>query len=403
VSKHIILGDVHLGKSQNIGKPGSAANLNSRIQDQQNLLNWTLEQAINQKAASIIITGDVFEDSRPHPMLIHIFISWLKQCEKSGINVHVIFGNHDIIRTGSVITSALNLVNAVEFPGTIAYKDVATVNYPGLAFVFVPFRDRRMYDADSPEKALALLQSEIDAQVAKIPKTHTKVLVGHLSHAGSIYVGDEIDEMLNELFCPPEMFNDFDYVWMGHIHKPQVLNQSKPFLAHIGSMDRSDFSKSELDHDKIIVVLDTDDPNFYKEIIIPTRPLRKIEISVTSDKDTTDFVINYLHDYNNENSLKDAVVRLEIELDGQETPNVDRDKVLKFIYSQLKAHYVCNFSESRTISVVGISSQTIFDNNMSIPSAIDSFVSSIITEPDEDKAEIKKLANECYEDLKAKK
>ena len=40
MGKVILLGDPHLGKGTGIGKTGIGSNLNSRIADQLNLLDW---------------------------------------------------------------------------------------------------------------------------------------------------------------------------------------------------------------------------------------------------------------------------------------------------------------------------------------------------------------------------
>jgi hypothetical protein len=52
----IILGDVHLGKSVAIGKTGIGANLNSRVVDQTNLLDWTLDQASVLMISLLLVT-----------------------------------------------------------------------------------------------------------------------------------------------------------------------------------------------------------------------------------------------------------------------------------------------------------------------------------------------------------
>jgi len=52
-----------LGKSILIGRVGVGASLNSRITTL-NLLEWTLDRAIESEIDDIIITGDVFEESK---------------------------------------------------------------------------------------------------------------------------------------------------------------------------------------------------------------------------------------------------------------------------------------------------------------------------------------------------
>src|SRR5271154_3722195 len=101
----IILGDPYIGKNTSQGKAGIGATLNSRIVDQLNLLDWTLERAIEYHVDHIIITGDVFEDPKPLPSLITHFIAWLKKCQVYDIHIHIIMGNHDVFRNGFVYNS----------------------------------------------------------------------------------------------------------------------------------------------------------------------------------------------------------------------------------------------------------------------------------------------------------
>src|SRR5690606_6677210 len=193
MSKFLILGDPHLGKGLSIGK--TINNFNSRIQDQINLLDWVYDTALENKVKSIIVTGDVYQEPRPHPLIIKIFMTWLMKCVKNKIDVHIIAGNHDIIRTGSNSTSALDIVPVLDFPNLKVYKKVKTINYEedNISFVLVPYRDRIMYDANTITEAKQMLINEI--KDGSSPTCDFKVCVGHVAIDGSLYVGDEIDNV----------------------------------------------------------------------------------------------------------------------------------------------------------------------------------------------------------------
>ncbi len=62
MSLSLILGDVHLGGSMSIGRVGIGSVLNSRLADQQHLLDWTLDYSIDKNISTIILTGDIFDD-----------------------------------------------------------------------------------------------------------------------------------------------------------------------------------------------------------------------------------------------------------------------------------------------------------------------------------------------------
>lgn len=343
----LILGDPHIGKSLGLGKTAIGAALNSRVVDQINLLNWVLERAIDKLVSDIIITGDVFEEPKPSPALISVLIDWLKKCAANKIKVHIIVGNHDILRTGHYYTSALDIITACELENIFVYNSMSTIIINSTAFTLLPFRDRKSFNnVSSNAEALALLNNQIVYEVSSIPNNLTKVLVGHLALEGSIPVGDEIDDLSNELMCPIKMFKDYDFVWMGHVHKPQVLSEQKPYAAHIGSMDISNYG--EIEHKKNIIIYDVENNSFSHEVL-PTRQLKKIVVNVPKDvADTTKFIIDEL---NSRDSLEKSIVKLDIHLLAPELLPSDRTEIEKTLYA-LGAHNVSGISESKKLTPI---------------------------------------------------
>src|ERR1700678_2048365 len=123
----IILGDPHIGGGVANGKLAIGAALNSRVVDQINLLDYTLDQAVLRGVETIIITGDVFEEPKPAPSLITLFISWLKRCAANDVYVHIIVGNHDILRTGNFYTSPLDIISECQLDNVSVHKEINTV------------------------------------------------------------------------------------------------------------------------------------------------------------------------------------------------------------------------------------------------------------------------------------
>lgn len=391
MSNAIILGDPHLGKGVNIGKSGVGATLNSRIVDQQNLLDWTLDQAIEKGSDTIIITGDVFEDPKPHPVLITIFIAWLKKCQAYDVHVHIIMGNHDCFRSGYVYNSPLDIISEVELDNVSVYKDINTVFIGSTAFTFVPFRDRKSFSASTNVEALSLLRDSFTYELASIPVTYKKVMVGHLAIEGSIPVGDEIDDIANELFCPLNMFEGYDYVWMGHVHKPQVMQKKNPYIAHTGSMDLSNFGES--DHKKHIIIVDCDGTgaDFVIENL-PTRPLRKINIVVPKDTvDTTAYVLQTIKDL--EEDLGKAIVKVEVSLATPELKSVSKSTIEKYLTEQ-GAFNVASISESKKIAMVKKDTNNTVNTKMDVASAIKAYAGTYVDIKVKDK--FIELAMEMY-------
>jgi DNA repair exonuclease SbcCD nuclease subunit len=385
----IILGDVHLGKGTSLGKATLGANLNSRIVDQLKLLDWTLERAIEHHVKDIIITGDVFEDPKPHPSLLALFIAWLKKCHAYEVHVHIIVGNHDILRSGFVYTSPLDIVSEADFDNVSVYKDINTIHLGTTAFTFVPFRDRKSFGNISNAEAITILRHSLVYELASIPITYQKVLVGHLAIEGSIPVGDEIDDITNELFCPLDMFNGYHYTWMGHVHKPQVM-QKNPHVAHIGSMDISNFG--ETDQKKFIILFDClshQDP--WRMEYLPTRALRKLSVIVPKDTpDTTAYVLQELEKNDEWNK---SIVKVEISLAVPELGSVNKSTIEKYLTSH-GAFNVAGISESKKIAVIKKDENNNIDTKMDVATSIKTYADKYVEE--KIRSEFIELAMDIY-------
>ncbi len=323
-----ILGDIHAGGGLSLGKAGIGLTLNSRVADQFHILEFILEQAIDLCVSDLVITGDIFDEVRPPLSLITLFMEWLKKCGTHNINVHLILGNHDILRSGNSYSSSLDIINEAEFSNVFLYKNTTSISIGTTSITFLPFRDRKSLCSTSNAEALSLLKESLVYELALMPETHKKVLIGHLAIEGSIPVGNEIDDIANELFCPLDMFNGYDYVFMGHIHKPQVLQKKNPHIAHIGSMDISNFG--ETDHKKYMIIMDTESDEDFKKIYLPTRSLRKICISVPeSTIETTDFVVSHIK--NLKEDLKGSIVKVEISLESSDLKSINKSYIEKVL------------------------------------------------------------------------
>lgn len=392
----ITLGDIHLGKGINIGKTGVGSNLNSRIADQLNLLDWTLDQAVERGVDDIILTGDIFEDPKPHPSLIAMFIAWLKKCQAYEVNVHIIMGNHDMLRSGMVFTSSLDIISEVDLSNVSVYKDINTILIGSSAFTLIPFRDRKSFSAPSNAEAISILRDSLVYELAGIPVSYKKIIVGHLAIEGSIPVGDEIDDIANELFCPLNMFTGYDYVWMGHVHKPQVMKKKKPYIAHVGSMDISNFG--ETDHAKHIVIINCDSSisNFETEFL-PTRPLKKISIIVP--KDTVDSTVYVLEELENSKlELSNAIVKIDVSLSTPELKSISKSIIENYLTTH-GAFNVTSITESKKIALVKRDTTNTIDTKMDVVSAIKTYAKTYVEE--KDRAAYIELAMDIYNAYKA--
>lgn len=373
MNKTLIIGDIHLGKGSSIGKSAIDGSLNSRISDQINILNWVLNTAVDKEISRLILTGDIFEEIKPDHQLVMIFMDWLTSCSINNIEVHIVAGNHDLKRVGNKYSSILDIIEISNINHIYIYNKIHTIHTNGVSFTFLPFRNKSSLGVDTVKEAISGIENCLHYQLADIPFENKKVLVGHVAIENSVYTG-EIGDNINELLFPISSFVGYDYVWMGHIHKPQVMNKSNPYVAHIGSMDISDFG--ETDQKKIAILFNGE----FEELIIPTRPLKRIKIEVPKGQDGTDILSNYIKTEN----FTNAIVKIEVKLLDPEAEEIDREYISELLYSS-GAYYISSFSESKTTLIIPEEKKYIKDSAINPQVAIKLYADSLEFDNEDEK------------------
>lgn len=343
MSNVLILGDPHIGKNIKLGKINVGSSF-QRTNDQIKILDWTLETALKRDVSHIVITGDVFEDPKPNLQLLEIFMEWLGTVVNNNIEVHIVIGNHDILRTGTTQFTSLDIINKLDLPVYI-HKDIKTVYINNVAFTMLPFADRHSLSANTPEEAYSVIRSSLEYEAVGIPLSCHKVLIGHLSIAGAFYTGDEVDNLSKEIFLDKELLSMYDVSIMGHVHKHQVFSES-PFICHIGSMDISNFG--EADQDKFVYLINTTSGSL-SNIKIPTVNLCNIEITLEKGAlNSTELVISQL---DKRDDLAKSIVRLEVILKDSSIQSIDRSKIKDYLLSK-NVWMIVSITESKKIEVV---------------------------------------------------
>lgn len=363
--RFIIVGDVHYGKMLNAGRPGSGIRLNSRVAEVVTLLEFILEQAVEARVQDIFITGDICEDVKPDHKYIQLFSEWLVKCKDHGITVYVVAGNHDMSRVGQEFYSALDTLHTLKH--LKFYKDFSVVTLDGVSVLLIPYRDREWLRCMDYNAALEMVKREIQYHVSAMPDDHYRIAIGHLALEGAIYTGED-DSLTNQITCALDWFDGFDYTWMGHVHKYQILKED-PLVAHIGSLTISDFC--ELGNEKFIVVFDDSKMPQYSIMPLPVRQLRKVVITVPTVDDATKYVVEQLEVMHDGLSFNNQVIRVEIRL-NDDASTIDRDVIEKTIYG-FGAHYIANCSESRVTTVINLDTVDTVDNAIKPEDAVQIF------------------------------
>lgn len=303
------LSDLHIGKK---------VNEYSMLQDQIYILKEILRIIDNEKVETVIIAGDVYDRSLPPNEALELFDEFLYQLSSRNVNVFVISGNHDsperISYGGRMMTENKIFLSPV-YDGNVKpislNDDYGEVNFYMLPFVR-PADIRRYFPDENIENytdavKVAIDNMNVDFSERNILVTHQFVTGAELSESEDIIVGGTDN-------VSGEVFDGFDYVALGHIHREQTIGKDN--IRYCGTPLKYSFSEAK--HIKSVTILDFKDKENIEYSKIPLTPLRDMreirgtydELTLKSNYENTN-VDDYLHiTLTDEEDIPDAIGKL---------------------------------------------------------------------------------------------
>jgi len=303
------LSDLHIGKK---------VNEYSMLQDQIYILKEILRIIDNEKVETVIIAGDVYDRSLPPNEALELFDEFLYQLSGRNVNVFVISGNHDsperISYGGRMMTENKIFLSPV-YNGNVKpitlNDDYGEVNFYLLPFVR-PTDIRRYFPDENIENytdavKVAIDNMNVDFSERNILVTHQFVTGAELSESEDIIVGGTDN-------VSGEVFDGFDYVALGHIHREQTVGKDN--IRYCGTPLKYSFSEAK--NIKSVTILDFNDKGnieYSKIPLTPFRDMREIrgtyyELTLKSSYESTN-TEDYLHiTLTDEEDIPDAIGKL---------------------------------------------------------------------------------------------
>ncbi len=303
------LSDLHIGKK---------VNEYSMLQDQIYILKEILHIIDDEKVETVIIAGDVYDRSLPPNEALELFDEFLYQLSSRNVNVFVISGNHDsperISYGGRMMTENKIFLSPV-YDGNVKpitlNDDSGEVNFYLLPFVR-PADIRRYFPDENIENytdavKVAIDNMNVDFSERNILVTHQFVTGVELSESEDIIVGGTDN-------VSGEVFDGFDYVALGHIHREQTVGKDN--IRYCGTPLKYSFSEAK--NIKSVTILDFNDKGnieYSKIPLTPFRDMREIrgtyyELTLKSSYESTN-TEDYLHiTLTDEEDIPDAIGKL---------------------------------------------------------------------------------------------
>lgn len=252
-------------------------------EDTEYVLNQVVDTAIRERVEVVLISGDVFDRPNPSEEAIKMYVSFLKKLLDKNIKVIAISGNHDSGIRLSAYKDILGKGYFVEGEFNSPMRKVSLndeygpVNFYMLPF-FTPFIVKSNLKLEKGLENYDLAMDEIIKR-ENIDTSQRNIILAHQFVAGFKFGGSEEDfsysngdekNVAGVGIISLDKFQDFDYVALGHIHKPQKI--SRETIRYSGSLLK--YKTSEIDGpDKSVVIIDLKEKGNIEVKLDPIKPL----------------------------------------------------------------------------------------------------------------------------------
>lgn len=309
--KLVHLSDLHLGKR---------VNEFSMIEDQEYILTRIINAIDDEKPQVVVIAGDIYDKAVPSAEAVELFDDFLVRLSKRELKVLVISGNHDSperIAFGSRLMNHSGVYMSPVYDGNIEAISLDD-EYGSVDFFLLPFIKPAHVKKFYPEVEI---ESYTDAIKKAVEEMHVdpdkrNVIITHQFVTGASLCESEERSVGGSDSIEGSVFDEFDYVALGHLHGPQKMGRET--VRYCGTPLK--YSFSEANHKKSISIIEFFEKGNIKIRETPLLPRRNlveirgkyndlVEKSFYSDLNRDDYYHITLLD---EEDILDAIAKLRV-------------------------------------------------------------------------------------------
>lgn len=309
--KFLHLADLHLGK---------ILQEQSLIEDQEYMLKQIIGTIERENIETVLISGDVYDRSVPPAEAVNLLDSFLRTLIKElKIKVFIIAGNHDSkdrLAFGSKIFEDEGLYIESKYNGNLRKVEVqdeyGKLNIYMLPFV-KPIEVKQFFKEDLENNYNTAINKIIGKEEINNSERNI-ILVHQFVTAGTIEPERTESEILSLggiENVDVSNFDDFDYVAIGHVHRPQQIGRKEARYA--GTMLK--YSFSEINHNKSVPIIDFKEKGNVEinlKELVPIRDMREIKGPIEELLKKENYELGNVNDYikaviTNEETVYDAI------------------------------------------------------------------------------------------------
>jgi exonuclease SbcD len=345
--------DAHIDMA-NYGRHDAASGLPMRVLDFLKSLDTIVDTAITEKVDMVLFAGDAYKDRNPAPTFQREWGKRIMRLSRAGIPTLLLVGNHDT-------SPALGRAHTLDPFDTLEVPNVRVLDKPALLgpadlwdlplqVIAIPWVSKagllasQELTAVEPEKVFeaveerlsAIVQNMIDEADPSLPL----VLTAHASVQGAVYGGERTVMLGGDLVLSGSLVKDprLDYVALGHIHKPQNLNENAhPPVIYPGSIERVDFGEAADDKFFIIARVEPRHTEVEWRKLDGIRPFIDRSLLLKTPEDVTGQCIKCLP---KASVLEGAILRLVLEYPREWENLIDETALRQYTSGVFEFHLV---------------------------------------------------------------
>ena len=322
--------DAHIDMA-NYGRHDPATGLPLRVIDFLKSLDEIVNTAIDEGVDLVIFAGDTYKDRNPAPTFQREWGKRVMRLSRAGIPTLLLVGNHDL-------SPALGRAHALAEFNTLEVPHIHTIDRPQflkpedlglpLQVIAIPWISRSGMVAylnlppGDPQSVYEQLETRLAGMLhhwlAEADPNIPIMLLAHTSVQGAQYGGERTVMLGGDLVLSGSLVKNpaFDYVALGHIHKPQNLTSDHkasavdpPPVVYPGSIERVDFGEAGDDKFFVVVEIERGRASVDWRQLKGIRPFVDRAVKLESPEGIIEQLRNALP---SQSQIKDAIVRLVV-------------------------------------------------------------------------------------------
>ncbi len=337
----------------NYGRHDPQSGLPLRVLDFLKSLDEIVDTAIAEKADLVIFAGDAYKDRSPAPTFQREWGRRIMRLSQAQIPTLLLVGNHDV-------SPSIGRAHALQEFNTLQTPFVKVLDKPCLLkqadlwnlpvqVIALPWVTRSGLMAATGEvdatQAFSRIESNIgdllEGWLEEIDSSLPLLLTAHASIEGAKFGGERLVMLGNDLVLSGSLVKNpkFSYVAMGHIHKPQDVNEGhQPPVIYPGSIERVDFGEAKEERFFVVAHIEKG-----KDTRVEWRQLEGVRkfidrrTTLSKNENVTESLKAALP---SPQEMSDAIVRLIVEYPREWDTLIDETALRKYTEGAFEFHFI---------------------------------------------------------------